>query len=69
MISRTVNGITWDVVSPSFWQLHGQPVEIAYVGDQWQLWCPGPDGEMLHRAFDSRSAAMELIETAIEGMR
>ncbi len=64
-IQRTVNGITYNVVSPSFWQLQGQPIEIAYVELSWVLFCPDKQGEPMARQFKSLRAAQELIEGAL----
>ncbi len=68
-LHRTVNGIVYEVTSPSFWELAGYPVQITYVGDEWQLYCPGENLQPLVRSFPRLKDAQGMIETAILGLR
>ena len=66
MATRTINGLTWDIDTPSHWQLRGVNVDMSYVGmGQWVLMCPGKDGAPLFRYFATREQACELIEQAM----
>lgn len=66
MITRTLQGIAFRVVSPSFYELAGYPeVDISFVGDCWFLHVPGEDGEPRLRAFPTRDAAVEMVARAL----
>lgn len=66
MITRQIAGVVFNVTSPSFYQLACEPrVEIAFVGDQWQLFCPGADGEPLCEGFPSLDDAAGRIALAL----
>lgn len=66
MILRTLQGIPFRVISPSFYELASHPeVDISFVGDKWILHCPCETGEPLLKWFPSRDAAVALIAVAL----
>lgn len=66
MITRILQGIPFNVISPSFYELASHPcVDISFVGDKWFACCPGPDGEPLLRPFPTRDAAVSAIALAL----
>ena len=64
MTDRTINGLTYEVISPSFWQLKGYPVDISFLGDTWLLCVPGKDDEPIYSYFHSREEACTMISQA-----
>ena len=66
MITRTLHGVPFRAISPSFYVLASHPeVDISFLGDQWLLHCPGSDGEDLLKWFPSLSAAAAMIAEAM----
>ena len=67
MITRTIQGVPFRVISPSFYELASQPcVDISFIGDSWVLHCPDADGEPLLRLFPSLDDAVALLALAIK---
>lgn len=64
MIVRTLQGVAFECISPSFYKLAGYPVDISYLDDAWYLHCPGRDGEPAIRRFESRDSAVAFIAEA-----
>ena len=64
MLTREINGVTFEVESPSFYRLPGLPVDVSFLGDSWYLQCPGEDGEPRYRAFPTVDAAACMIALA-----
>ena len=64
MTTKIANGLTYEVISPSFWQLKGYPVDISFLGDTWLLSLPGKDHEPIYSYFHSREEACAMIATA-----
>lgn len=66
MITRTISGIALDVISPSFYQVAAFPqIEIAFVGDQWQLWCPNAEDQPTCVPVPSLALAAALVAEAL----
>jgi len=68
MITRTVNGLVYEIATPSHWQLQGYPIELTYLGDSWFLSCLRFDANLNQRVdmrpLASREAGHRLIEEA-----
>jgi len=65
MTTKTVSGVVYEIISPSFWQLKGYPVDISFLGDKWLLACPANEpGETLFRYFPTREEACAMISQA-----
>ncbi len=64
MITRTINGLAFNVISPSFYELASHPcIDISYVGGTWLLHVPRDDGEPIlemHGSLDEATAFMAL---------
>lgn len=65
MTQRTLHGLTFDVVSPSFYTLSGYPVDVSFLGNRWFLFCPMPDGEIKTREFVSLDNAAKYLAEAV----
>ena len=61
---RTINGLTYDIRSPSHWQLKGFPVELAFLGDVWVLFLDY-HGDIKTGRFASLQDGLELIHKAL----
>jgi hypothetical protein len=61
---KTLNGVRYKITSPSYWELDGYPVDVAFLGDQWVLCCPDEEGEPCFRYFPTREQAQAMIEQA-----
>lgn len=64
MLSKTVQGIKLDVISPSFYTVSGYPLEISFVGDCWQLFCDDANREPIYAEFPSLDAACGKVAEA-----
>lgn len=65
MITRSIAGLQWEVISPSFYQLVGVPqVDLSYVGEVWFVHCPGENGQPKMRPFKTRDKAAALVASA-----
>lgn len=64
MTHRTIGGLTFDVSSPSLWQLHGYPVFIAYANHEWRVQLVHPDFTS-HRIFATFAEAIDLVVQAL----
>ena len=64
MIHKTIDGVKFEVASPSFYKLAGFPIDVAYLGDRWYLQCEGEDGQPRFRPFDRLADAAAFIKTA-----
>lgn len=68
--SRTLQGHDFLASGPSHYRLAIAPViEIAFVGDQWQLYCPMPGGEVWMRPFPSLAEAVSLVAFALDRLK
>lgn len=70
MALKTVNGLTYEIVTPSHWQLAGYPVEVSFLGDAWflSLLAVMDDGntEVKMSKLESRDAGLRMIEQAFQ---
>lgn len=70
MALKTVNGLTYEIVTPSHWQLAGYPVEVSFLGDAWflSLLAVMDDGntEVKMTKLASRDAGLCMIEQAFQ---
>lgn len=74
MTTRTIQNLTFDVPSPSFWQLvcpatgEPLPIDISFLGGEaatgWYLFCPDEAGDPRAHACPSRDAAIALVARA-----
>jgi len=64
MIQRNINGVTFEVESPSFYHLAGYPIDVSYLADAWYLQCPGKDGQPKFEKFEHLADAAAFIKTA-----
>ena len=74
MITRTINGLVYEIATPSHWQLQGYPIELTYLGGNdghpsgWFLSCLRFDANLNQRVdmrpLASREAGHRLIEEA-----
>jgi hypothetical protein len=65
MTQRTINGVTLDVISPSFYTVSGKPqLEISFVGDCWLLFCDDAslDGPIYHQAGSLAEAVAPIAQ-------
>jgi hypothetical protein len=69
MTTKIACGLTYEVISPSFWQLKGYPVDISFLGDTWLLSLPGKDEEPIYSYFHSREEACAMISQAFISKR
>ena len=69
MTRRTLHGLSFDIISPSFISLTGSPIDISFLGDAWYLSAPMPDGDHRCQQFASRDEAVRYIVDAIEAYR
>lgn len=83
MLTRTLQGIPFVVVSPSYYRLHPELardhiVDVSYLGSPTiaaqtpNCWCVHygwPDGRHISRLFSSRDAAIAVIATAFHNAR
>lgn len=69
MTHRTLSGLSFDIISPSFYSLTGSPIDISFLGDAWYLACPMPGGEVRVQQFPSLLDAADYIALAIESYR
>ncbi len=70
MIQRTIHGLTYSVISPSFYELRGFPeIDIAYVGDTWLLHVPREDGSPAMQPFKSLDEAAAFVRLGILGAK
>lgn len=66
MITRTLSGLQWHAISPSFYELAGFPsIDLSFVGDIWYLHCPDEQGEPRMQPFASRDAAAAMVAEAL----
>lgn len=67
---KTVNGLQYEVVTPSHWQLAGYPVELSFLGDAWflSLLAVMDDSttEIKMTKLESRDAGLRMIEQAFQ---
>lgn len=66
MITRTIEGVQLEVISPSFYTVVGKPqLEISFVGDCWLLFCDDAtlQSPIYHQA-DTLAAAVAPISQA-----
>lgn len=73
MIRRTLQGLSFDIPSPSHFELVlPQPkldrVCIAYLGDQWRLFHQDPTGNVGTRRFASRDDAVAMVAQAFRNV-
>lgn len=62
MILRTLQGIPFRVISPSFYELASHPeIDISFVGDCWFLHVPREDGSPAMQPFDSLDDAVAFV--------
>jgi hypothetical protein len=66
MIHRTINGVSLDVISPSFYTVTGKPqLEISYVGDCWLLFCDDATLENpIYKEFPRLEDAVAVVSQA-----
>ena len=64
MITKQIEGVTFEVESPSFYRLAGFPVDVSYLGESWYLQCPGPDDQPRFEKFDRLADAAAFIKRA-----
>ncbi len=66
MIQRTIHALTYNVISPSFYELACRPcIDISYLGDKWLLHVPDPDtGQPLLEPFKSLDDAARYVALA-----
>ncbi len=68
MITRTLHALTYNVISPSFYELASYPeIDIAYVGDTWLLHVPREDGSPAMQPFKSLDEAACFIALGMLG--
>ncbi len=66
MITRTLHALTYNVISPSFYELAGFPqIDIAYVGDTWLLHVPRADGSPAMQSFKSLDEAAAFVALGV----
>lgn len=61
---RIVQGLVFEVPSPSFWKLSGEPVDIDYLGDRWYLFCNDERGQKCAMPVPSRDAGIAMVAKA-----
>ena len=70
MSLKTINGMTYEVVTPSHWQLAGYPVEVSFLGDSWFLSLiaimEDSNAEIKMCRLESRDAGLRMIEQAFQ---
>ncbi len=64
MITRTLHSLAWRVISPSFYELAGYPVDVAFLGDAWYLQVPDDQGEPMMQPFKSLDEAAHFVSLA-----
>lgn len=68
MTTRTIHGLQWRAISPSFYELVGTPeIDLSFVGDIWYLTLVDEQGEPRMQPFASRDAAAAMVAYAITG--
>lgn len=66
MITRTIQGIPFRVISPSFYELVEAPaIDISFVGDCWFLHVPRTDGSPMLERFESLDEAVAYVALAL----
>ncbi len=66
MIVKTIQGVPFRVVSPSFYELACAPaIDISFVGDCWFLHVPRQDGPPIMEPFKSLDAAARYVRSAL----
>lgn len=76
MITRTLHGLPFRVISPSFYELAlvapkplGEGgsigIEISFLGDLWYLTVPGEHGEPLMQPFNSLDEAAGFVALGV----
>ncbi len=68
-------GLEWDVASPSFWRLAQRytdrdTIDISYLGTpgNWTLFHAHENGEVSHRIFETRDAAIDIVAQAFKNV-
>ncbi len=67
MITRTLHQLTYNVISPSFYELTGyHDINVAFGGDIWLLHFPREDGSPDMQPFKSLDEAARYVRLAYE---
>jgi hypothetical protein len=64
MITKQIDGVPFEVESPSFYRLAGFPIDVSYLGDRWYLQCPGENGQPRYEPFNHLADAAAFIKSA-----
>lgn len=73
MITRTIHGLPFRVISPSFYELASHPeIDISFVGKScpedgscWYLHVPDENGEPLMQPFNSLDEAAGFVALGV----
>ena len=73
MILRTLQGVPFEIVSPSFYRLAktltgADTIDISFLGDEWCLFHERASGGIGTRMFPDRDSAVKLIADAFAGV-
>lgn len=69
MTIRIIQGVAFEIISPSFYQLADAPrCDLSYLGDGWWLQCPDESDQPRYQQFSSRDAAVAAIAQAYAEM-
>jgi hypothetical protein len=68
MVTKQINGVTFEFESPSLFRPQGLPVEIRYVDDSWRVNMLWKD-RFTSGEYPTREAAIAVISEALYGRR
>lgn len=67
MTQRTIRGLTFEVGSPSVWELVGYPVFVVYEDLRWRVYLVNPDpARTTERDFATFNECIELLVLALD---